>query len=103
MLFFLRCCVLISAQLSVRVAVNQNCLWETVVYAALIKENNSEETKYTGSTEGPFKQRFYGHKSDQKLKKYKNRTKLSQHIWYRKEKGEPINIQWKIIKKRKKI
>ena len=82
--------------------VNQNCLCETVVYAALIKENNSEDAKYIGSTEGPFKQRLYGHKSDQKLEQYKNRTKLSQHIWYKKEKGEPINIQWKIIKKEKK-
>ena len=44
--------------------VNQNCLSETVVYAVLIKENNSEETKFKGSTEGPLKQRIYGHKPD---------------------------------------
>ena len=46
------------------------CVIESVVYKARVKEESSgEEVSYIGSTEGPFKQRLYGHRADFKCEK----------------------------------
>ena len=52
---------------------------------------------YTGLTEGPFKQRLYGHNSNFKKKKQRNRTMLSNYIWYLKDNKIPFQLNWSIL------
>ena len=52
---------------------------------------------YTGLTEGPFKQRLYGHNADFKKKKQRNRTMLSKYIWYLKDNKIPYQLSWSIL------
>ena len=66
-----------------------NCLTESVVYQAIVKNNRSDNTKtYIGLTEGTFKQRFYGHTSSFKHEKQEKSTGLSKYIWQRKRANE---------------
>ena len=53
--------------------------------------------------EGPFKGRWYGHRSNIKNKGERNKTKLASHIWNLKDQRPPIgySIKWKIIDKGK--
>ena len=54
---------------------------------------------YTGLTEGPFKQRLYGHNLNFKKKKQRNRTMLSKYIWYLnlKDNSIPYQLSWSIL------
>ena len=85
---------------------SQNCVVESVVYEALVKEEHDtdgkSETSYIGSTEGTFKQRLYAHRSDMKKIESRNKTALAQHVWDMKQRGIKENIRWKILKKCKK-
>ena len=70
-----------------------NCVTESVVYQAVVKNNKSDNTKtYICLTEGTFKQRFYGHTSSFKHEKQEQSTGLSKYIWQRKEQIK--NIPW---------
>ena len=76
------------------------CVIESVVYKARVKEESSgEEVSYIGSTEGPFKQRLYGHRTDLKCERNRNNTMLAQYMWKMKEKGENVSVKWEIIKR----
>ena len=77
------------------------CVIESVVYQAKLK-SEEEEWIYIGSTEGSFKQRFYGHRCDMKNKENGNSTTLSKYVWERQEKGKNVEIEWKILKKCRK-
>ena len=78
------------------------CIVESVVYKAKIKDKNSNEVVYYGSTDGHFKQRLYNHRTDFRFDKNKNNTTLAQHVWKMKEKKESVNVKWSIVKKCKK-
>ena len=73
----------------------------TNIYKAEVKSNEGM-CMYIGSTEGTFKQRMYGHKSDMKSDKNKNKTTLTRYMWDLKERGVDAEIEWKILKKCKK-
>ena len=81
---------------------NGDCLSEAVVYKATVKAENQEDIVYFGSTEGSMKQRLYGHKSDMRVEKNKNKTTLSKHMWELKGKGVNATIEWEIVKKCRK-
>ena len=74
------------------------CLTTSVVYKATVKTSNSTKT-YIGSTEGTFKKRYYGHKSDIKNESNRNSTTLSHYIWDCKDRGEVPEIKWEVIRK----
>ena len=80
------------------------CLAEkSVVYCCKVTrlDNNTSEY-YTGLTEGAFKYRLYGHNSDMKKKKKKNKgTRLSKYVWYLKDNGIQYNLEWSILGKAK--
>ena len=76
-----------------------NCLTESVVYQAVVKNNRSDNTKtYIGLTEGTFKQRFYGHTSSFKHEKQEKSTGLSKYIWQRKRANEKYSIEWSVLR-----
>ena len=70
----------------------------TVVYKATVETNTDTKT-YIGSTEGTFKKRYYGHKSDFKHEAKRNSTTLSHYIWDCKDRGETPKVKWEIVKK----
>ena len=78
---------------------NGECLTEAIVYKAEIK---TQGIVYIGSTEGPFKQRLYEHKSNMRIEKNKTKTTLSQYAWELKDRGVNAEIEWKIVRKCKK-
>ena len=56
---------------------------KSIVYTCKVKVTRLDDftvETYTGLTEGPFKQRLYGHNSNFKKKKQRNRTMLSKYI-----------------------
>ena len=75
---------------------------DTVIYEATIT-TPTETKKYIGSTEGSFKQRFYGHTTDTKHNKNKNNTSLALFYWENMEEGIQPTIKWKILKKMSQI
>ena len=75
------------------------CLSEkSIVYSCKVTrlDDFTVET-YTGLTEGPFKQRLYGHNSNFKKKKQRNRTMLSKYVWYLKDNNVPYQLTWSIL------
>ena len=70
----------------------------TVVYKATVTTNTDTKT-YIGSTEGTFKKRHYGHKSDIKHEANRNSTTLSHYIWDCKDRGETPKVTWNIVRK----
>ena len=81
---------------------NGDCLQECVIYKATINKDN-KSIVYIGSTEGPFKKRFYGHNSDFKIHSKENSTTLSAFVWNEKRENGGIvpEIKWEIIDKNK--
>ena len=76
-----------------------NCLTESVVYQAVVKNNRSDNTKtYIGLTDGTFKQRFYGHTSSFRHEKQEKSTGLSKYIWQRKRAYEKYSIEWSVLR-----
>ena len=75
---------------------------EAVVYTATVKTDNNTSSLYVGSTEGPFKQILYEHKSNMRIEKNKTKTTLSQYVWELKDKGVNAEIEWEILRKCKK-
>ena len=43
--------------------------------------NRNDKKVYVGSTQGPFKQRYYDHKSSLTHEIYRRKTSLSNYIW----------------------
>ena len=80
---------------------NGNCLQEAIIYQATVKTPTDEKI-YIGSTERPFKQRYYGHKSDLTHEKKRGSTALSAYYWEQKDRGLVPNVTWKILKKCRK-
>lgn len=79
---------------------NGECLTESVVYQAEVKAKNSNETKkYIGLTEGPFKQRYYGHTSSFRHEKQEKSTGLSKYVWRKKRSGEEYTITWSTLRR----
>ena len=77
-----------------------------VVYSAKVTrlDDNTSET-YGGMHKGPFKGRWYGHRSNIKNRGERNKTKLAAHIWNLKDERPPAryNIKWRIIDKGKPV
>ena len=67
--------------------------------SATAKIKNKPEKVYLGLTEGPWKQRNYGHKFSFSNKKYAHSTALSKYVWDCKDKiKQTPEISWKIVK-----
>ena len=75
------------------------CLSEkSIVYKCKVTRLDDLTTEtYTGLTEGPFKQRLYGHNSNFKKKKQRNRTMLSKYIWFLKDNRIQYQLNWSIL------
>ena len=83
------------------------CLTDEVVYQATVIETNKQthiETSetYIGMTKDPFKTRYRNHTKSFRLRKYETETKLSEHIWEIKDRGNDFSVQWKIIDRGKR-
>ena len=77
-----------------------NCLSESVVYQAVVKDNGGDNTRtYIGLTEGTFKQRYYGHTSSFKHEKQEKSTGLSKYIWQQKRLNKEYSIEWSVLRK----
>ena len=79
---------------------DNKCRTPGVVYEAKIKAggNNDEEMRYTGLTNGTFKQRYANHCKDFKYSKYEKSTKLSKYVWKLKNEGKSPMVEWSILK-----
>ena len=76
------------------------CLNEGIVYQAIVTpEDNNEENRYVGLTEGTFNTRYANHNTSFRHKKYRNSKELSKHIWSLKDADLKFSIKWKILKK----
>ena len=73
------------------------CNTEGVVYRATVTTERCVKT-YIGSTEKPFKKRFYGHKSDFSNPNYRSSTTLSNFVWTSKDRGEEPIVTWEIVR-----
>ena len=73
------------------------CLEQTVVYRASGTDAQGSFC-YVGSTEGPFKTRFYGHSSDFRNPRKKNSTTLSALMWESSTPTRPT-LTWDIVRK----
>lgn len=74
------------------------CLTDSLVYKATLS-TISEKYSYVGMSEGAFKTRFNNHKCSFRLERYRTATKLSEKVWYLKDRGIDFNITWDIIKR----
>ena len=75
------------------------CNRKDLVYKAAIT-NNSTKVKYTyfGQTSTTFKERLSTHKYSFTHIGAKNQTELSKLLWEFKSRGEPYNLEWKLVK-----
>ena len=78
--------------------VNGKCKKECVVYRAKVK-TEQDEKEYVGCTEGCFLQRWQGHQTNFRHRKYINDTELSGYIWNLIDKELPYSISWEILDK----
>jgi hypothetical protein len=74
-----------------------NCLVNSLVYRAEVKDANSNTNTYTGLTSNTFKQRFYGHRHSFKYKNSDQSTTLSSHIWDLKDDDQNYDLKWSIV------
>jgi hypothetical protein len=74
-----------------------NCLVDSLVYRAEVKDANSNTNTYTGLTNNTFKQRFYGHRHSFKYKNSDHSTTLSTHIWDLKDDDQHYDLKWSIV------
>ena len=73
------------------------CNTSSVVYRVTVRRyDNLAVDTYTGLTGGPFKKRFYKHKSDVNTGK-DTATKLSTHLCSLKEKNVQYDVDWGIV------
>ena len=77
---------------------------EFVVYKAEIlnpSSNNKNNKKvHVGSTQDPFKQRYYDHKSSFAHEIYRRKTSLSNYVWKVKNKfGKDLILKWENVKR----
>ena len=66
------------------------------------KNNSNTSAIYYGSTEGPFKTRYNGHKSNFNSTNNKNATVLSTFVHKEINNGQTPTVSWSIAKKTKK-
>ena len=76
-----------------------NCLVDSVVYRAEVKDDNSNTTTYTGLTSNTFKKRFYGHRQSFKNQNLRHSTTLSSHIWDLKDRNQNFEVKWSTIER----
>ena len=74
-----------------------NCLIDSVIYRAEVKDENSNSKTYTGLTSNTFKMRYYGHRQSFEKEKLQHSTTLSSYIWDLKEKNIGFDIKWTAI------
>jgi len=75
-----------------------SCLQSSVIYKATVTAG-AKAMCYIGSTEGPFKTRFNGHKSSFNLQHLASHTTLSNYIWDLKGKSTNYVLKWEIMKR----
>ena len=74
------------------------CNVSNVIYEATVTTKDTVRS-YVGSTGGPFKKRWYKHRSDFSNKKQRLSTELSKYIWNLKEDQTEFSLKWKILRK----
>ena len=77
---------------------NGKCLTSCLVYKADLVSEDAKKVYY-GACEGSFKERWGNHKKSFKNPRYKDESKLSQHVWELNEKKKKYEISWSIVKK----
>ena len=70
------------------------CRLSSVIYQATVTTDSNKVETYTGLTEGGIRERISRHNLSFRNKVYCNKTELSKHIWYLKEKGDNLEIKW---------
>ena len=80
-----------------------NCREKAIIYECTVSsiDENNEEKKYIGATEGEAKQRVATHGTSFNDEKYRTSSELSKYIWELKEKSAEYSLKWKIIDKSK--
>ena len=82
------------------------CLVDNIVYQATVTEENKQTNVKTSETyvgmTAEFKPRYRNHKKVFENRKYKAETKLSEHIWEIKDRGNKHSVKWKIVDRGKK-
>ena len=73
-----------------------DCLASNVVYKAIVTTDDCQK-EYIGSTELPFKQRYYNHTTTLKHEHRQNTTELSKYVWQLKRRKEEFHIDWVIL------
>lgn len=72
-----------------------DCLANNIVYKAIVSTDDCQK-EYIGSTEPPFKQRYYNHTTTFRHEHRQNATELSKYVWQLKRRHEEFNIDWVI-------
>ena len=80
-----------------------NCLINSVIYRAEVKDKDDNIQTYTGLTAGTFKKRFYSHRNSFNNRNSEHSTTLSSHVWSLQDKQENFKINWKVIDRAKKF
>ena len=80
-----------------------NCLVDSVIYRAEVKDQNSNIQTYTGLTAGTFKKIFYSHMHSFNNRRSEHSTTLSSHVWSLQDRQENFQIDWKVIDRAKKF
>ena len=75
---------------------------QNVIYTCKVTrlDDNTFQT-YTGLTDNTFKKRLYGHNSDFRKRKHRNKTMLSKYIWFLKDNNVQYELNWSILGKAK--
>ena len=77
-----------------------DCLANNIVYKAIVSTDDCQE--YIGSTEPPFKQRYYNHTTTFRHEHRQNTMELSKNVWQLKRRHEEFNIDWVICTTRER-
>ena len=71
---------------------------KSIVYTCKVTRLDTFESEtYTGLTEDTFKKRFYGHNSNFRKQKDRNKTMLSKYIWFLKDNNVQYELNWSVL------
>ena len=87
-----------DCQVAENCLLNGNCKQSAVIHQADVTPEIDKKHTYNELTEGPFKERLFGHRTSFKYGKYKYKSKLSSFIWEIKNKGQNFEIRWSVIR-----
>ena len=75
------------------------CQAACIIYKATVIAPSRPDMIYYGSTEPPFKLRWYNHTKSFRSERYSTDTELSKYVWDLKRAGLEATIRWEIAKR----